>query len=48
VDAPVPEGEVVIERGSTAQELAGNLNRSAADVVRFLLQQGEWLPRLNH
>jgi translation initiation factor IF-2 len=41
VDAPVPEGEVVIERGSTAQELAGNLNRSAADVVRFLLQQGE-------
>tara|TARA_B100001105_G_C22382376_1_gene440259 strand:- start:59 stop:1852 length:1794 start_codon:yes stop_codon:yes gene_type:complete len=41
VDAPVPEGEVVIERGSTAQEIAGKLNRSAADVVRFLLQQGE-------
>ena len=39
-DAPVPEGEVVIERGSTAQE-ASKLNRSAADVVRFLLQQGE-------
>ncbi|MCS5674630.1 MAG: translation initiation factor IF-2 [Acidimicrobiales bacterium] len=41
MDAPVPEGEVVIERGSTAQEIAGKLNRSAADVVRFLLQQGE-------
>ncbi len=41
VDAPVPEGEILIERGSTAQEVAGRLNRSAADVVRFLLQQGE-------
>ena len=41
VDAPVPEGEIVVERGSTAQEVAGKLNRSAADIVRFLLQQGE-------
>jgi translation initiation factor IF-2 len=41
VDAPVPEGEVVVERGSTAQEVSSKLNRSAADVVRFLLQQGE-------
>ena len=41
MDAPIPEGEVVIERGSTAQEISGKLNRSAADVVRFLLQQGE-------
>ncbi|MYJ46717.1 MAG: translation initiation factor IF-2, partial [Acidimicrobiales bacterium] len=41
VDAPVPEGEIVIERGSTAQEVAARLNRSAADIVRFLLQQGE-------
>jgi translation initiation factor IF-2 len=40
-DAPVPEGEVIIERGSTAQEVGPKLNRSAADVVRFLLQQGE-------
>jgi translation initiation factor IF-2 len=40
-DAPVPEGEVVIERGSTAQDLGPKLNRTAADVVRFLLQQGE-------
>ncbi len=40
-DAPVPEGEVVLERGSTAQEIASKLNRSAADIVRFLLQQGE-------
>ncbi|HWH33814.1 MAG TPA: translation initiation factor IF-2, partial [Acidimicrobiales bacterium] len=40
-DAPVPEEEVVIERGSTAKDLGPKLNRSAADVVRFLLQQGE-------
>jgi translation initiation factor IF-2 len=40
-DTPIPEGEVVIERGSTAKDLGPKLNRSAADVVRFLLQQGE-------
>ncbi len=40
-NAPVPEDEVIIERGSTAQEVGPKLNRSAADVVRFLLQQGE-------
>ena len=39
--APVPEGEVVIERGSTAKDVGPKLNRSAADIVRFLLQQGE-------
>ena len=39
--APVPEGELIIERGSTAQDLGPKLNRTAADVVRFLLQQGE-------
>ncbi len=39
--APVPDGEIVIERGSTPQDLGGRLNRTAADVVRFLLQQGE-------
>ncbi len=37
----MPEGEVIVERGATAQELAPRLNRSAADVVRFLLTQGE-------
>ncbi|MBW3644892.1 MAG: translation initiation factor IF-2 [Actinobacteria bacterium] len=42
-DAPIPEGEVVIERGSTAKDLGPKLNRSAADVVRFLLQQGEMI-----
>jgi translation initiation factor IF-2 len=31
----------VVERGSTAQELGPKLNRSGADVVRFLLEQGE-------
>lgn len=40
-NAPVPEGEIIIERGSTAQDLGPKLNRSAGDVVRFLFQQGE-------
>lgn len=40
-DAPVPEGEVVIERGVSAQEFGPKLNRTAADVVRFLLTNGE-------
>ncbi len=39
--APVPEGEVIIERGSTAQEVGPKLNRTSADVVRFLMGQGE-------
>ena len=39
--APVPEGEVIIERGSTARDLGPRLNRSAGDIVRFLLLQGE-------
>ena len=41
VDAPVPEGEVVVERASTALDLGPKLNRTAADVVRFLMQAGE-------
>ena len=40
-DAPVPEGDVVLERSSTPQELGPKLNRTAADVVRFLMQLGE-------
>jgi translation initiation factor IF-2 len=40
-DAAVPEGVVVVERGSTPQQLGPKLNRTAADVVRFLMQQGE-------
>ena len=39
--APVPEGEIIVERGSTARDLAAKLNRSAGDVIRFLLGQGE-------
>ena len=42
-DAPVPTGEIVIERGSTAQELGPRLNRTAGDVIRFLLLQGEMI-----
>jgi translation initiation factor IF-2 len=37
----VPEGTIIIERGVSAQEFAPKLNRTAADVVRFLLEHGE-------
>jgi translation initiation factor IF-2 len=40
-NAPVPEGEVIIERGSTAKDVGPKLNRSAGDVIRFLFLQGE-------
>jgi translation initiation factor IF-2 len=40
-EAPVPDGDIVIERSSTPQELGPKLNRTAADVVRFLMQLGE-------
>ena len=40
-NAPVPDNEVIVERGSTPQQLGPKLNRSAGDVVRFLLLQGE-------
>jgi translation initiation factor IF-2 len=40
-DAAVPKGELVIERTTTPQDLGPRLNRTAADVVRFLMQQGE-------
>ncbi|MGI9576766.1 MAG: translation initiation factor IF-2 [Microthrixaceae bacterium] len=40
-EAPVPEGVVVVERASSPQDLGPKLNRTAADVVRFLMQQGE-------
>jgi len=39
--APVPTGEVIVERGSTARDIGPKLNRSAGDVIRFLLLQGE-------
>jgi translation initiation factor IF-2 len=39
--APVPEDVVVVERASTPQDLGPKLNRTAADVVRFLMEQGE-------
>jgi translation initiation factor IF-2 len=39
--APVPDGEILVERGSTARDLGPKLNRSAGDVIRFLLLQGE-------
>ncbi len=40
-DAAVPEGVVVVERACTAQELGPKLNRTTADLIRFLMQQGE-------
>ena len=39
--APVPDGEIIIERGSTAKDVGPKLNRSAADIMRFLFLQGE-------
>ena len=39
--APVPEGDIIIERGSTAKDVGPKLNRSAADIIRFLFLQGE-------
>lgn len=40
-NAPVPEGEIIIERGCTAKDVGPKLNRSAADIIRFLFLQGE-------
>ena len=40
-DVAVPEGVVLLERQSTAQEIAPKLNRTSADVIRFLMEQGE-------
>jgi translation initiation factor IF-2 len=40
-DAPVPEGEIVVPRGSTIQELAPKLARTPADIVRMLMMAGE-------
>ncbi len=42
-DTPVPDGVIVIERGVSAQEFGPKLNRTAADVVKFLMQHGEML-----
>jgi translation initiation factor IF-2 len=39
----VPEGTIVIERGVSAQEFGPKLNRTSADVVRFLLNNGEMI-----
>lgn len=39
----MPSGEIVVVRGSSAQELAPLLNRSPADVIRFILEQQEVL-----
>jgi translation initiation factor IF-2 len=40
-DAPVPDGEIVVARGSTIQEYAPKLNRTPADLVRILFEAGE-------
>ena len=40
-DAPVPEGEIVVQRGITLQELAPKLNRHTADLVKILFDAGE-------
>ena len=40
-DAPVPDGTVVIERAITPLDLGPKFNRTVADVVKFMMQQGE-------
>ena len=40
-NSPVPDGEIIVERGSTAKDVGPKLNRSAADIIRFLFLQGE-------
>src|SRR6202043_310526 len=42
-DAPVPEGEIVVARGSTIQEHTPKLNRTPADLVRILFEAGEMM-----
>jgi len=42
-DAPVPEGEIVVPRGVTIQELAPKLSRTTADLVRLLFNAGEMI-----
>ena len=39
--APVPSGTIMIERNGSAQEVGPKLDRTGADIVRFLLQSGE-------
>jgi translation initiation factor IF-2 len=40
-DAPVPEGEIVVPRLTTIQDLAPKFNRTPADIVRMLMMAGE-------
>ena len=40
-DAPIPEGEIVVPRLTTIQDLAPKLNRTPADIVRMLMMAGE-------
>ena len=40
-DAQVPTGEIIVERGMSAQDIGPRFNRTSSDVVRFLMQQGE-------
>ncbi len=40
-DVAVPEGEIVVSRGITVQELAPKLNRTTADLVKILFEAGE-------
>ncbi|MGH9022686.1 MAG: translation initiation factor IF-2 [Acidimicrobiia bacterium] len=40
-EVPVPEGEIVVPRLTSIQELAPKLNRTPADLVRMLMMAGE-------
>ena len=39
--AAVPSGTIIIERDGSAQDVGPKLDRTAADIVRYLLQSGE-------
>ena len=41
--APVPSGTIIIERDGSAQDVGPKLDRTAADIVRYLLQSGEMI-----
>jgi translation initiation factor IF-2 len=42
-NTPVPQGEVVVLRGINAQDLAPELNRTSADLVKFMFEAGEMI-----
>ncbi len=40
-DTPVPQGKILVERGSTPEEFASQINRKGNDIIKYFLDQGE-------